>query len=78
MPSSTILLLSSLLLILLARLITTKLRAYNALSHFKGPWSTGISRLWLLRANASGEMHKYFKDVNDKYGTHPSVAMNCS
>jgi len=68
MTSPTILIITSLLLILLARLITTKTRAYNALSHFKGPWSTGISRLWLLRVNASGEMHKYFKEVNDKYG----------
>jgi len=68
MPSSTLLIVTSLLLILLARLTTTKIRAYNALSHFKGPWSTGFSRLWLLRTNASGEMHKYFKEVNDKYG----------
>jgi hypothetical protein len=68
MPSPTILIITSLLLILLARLITTKIHAYNALSHFKGPWSTGFSRLWLLRANSSGEMHKYFKEVNDKYG----------
>jgi len=75
MPSPTILIAASLIVILLARLITTKIRAYNALSHFKGPWSTGFSRLWLLRANASGEMHMYFKEVNDKYGasvTSPS------
>lgn len=68
MTSPTLLIAVSLIVILLARFITTKIRAYNALSHFKGPWSTGFSRLWLLRVNASGEMHKYFKEVNDKYG----------
>ena len=73
MPSPTISILTSLVIIVLARLITTKIRAHNALSHFKGPWSTGFSRLWLLRANSSGEMHKYFKAVNDKYGILPRL-----
>lgn len=44
------------------------LQQYWALSEFKGPWSAGFSRLWLLKANGSGKMNLAFTEVNDKYG----------
>lgn len=44
------------------------LQQYWALSEFKGPWIAGFSRLWLLRANGSGEMNLVFTEINDKYG----------
>lgn len=47
-------------------------RAYNSLKQFKGPWSTGWSRLWLLNATRSGSMQLHFKAVNDRYGMDPS------
>lgn len=50
--------------------VIRKIRKYYALSAFRGPWSSGFSRLWLLKANASGEMHKYFTAVNDNYGVY--------
>jgi hypothetical protein len=43
-------------------------QTHGALEQFQGPWLAGWSRLWLLRANCSGRMHDYYKDVNDKYG----------
>ncbi|KAF2104274.1 putative P450 monooxygenase [Rhizodiscina lignyota] len=48
-------------------------RTYRALAQFGGPWSTGWSRLWLLRATASGIMQSYFKDVNDRFGSTARV-----
>ncbi|KAJ9632240.1 hypothetical protein H2203_000644 [Taxawa tesnikishii (nom. ined.)] len=56
--------------------VIRKIRKYYALSAFRGPWSSGFSRLWLLKANASGEMHKYFTAVNDNYGPTARVAPN--
>ncbi|KAK8214786.1 hypothetical protein M8818_002369 [Zalaria obscura] len=57
-----------------AAIVVRKTRKYYALEQFRGPWSSGFSRLWLLHANASGEMHKYFTEVNDKYGATARVA----
>jgi hypothetical protein len=68
MTSMTLLLTVSVFVILVARVVTNKAHKYNDLEQFKGPWSSGFSRLWLLKANASGEMHKYFTEVNDQYG----------
>ncbi|KAF2753912.1 putative P450 monooxygenase [Pseudovirgaria hyperparasitica] len=48
--------------------VYSTLNAYLALRHFKGPWSSGFSRLWLLRANLGGRMNHEFRAVNDKYG----------
>lgn len=52
-----------------------RVKTYNALAEFKGPWLAGWSRLWLLRANSSGRMHEFYKDVNDKFGK--SVTDRC-
>jgi hypothetical protein len=38
------------------------------LSHFKGPSTTGFSKLWLLKVMRSGNMHIEFQKVNQKYG----------
>jgi hypothetical protein len=38
------------------------------LRHFKGPPTTGFSKLWLLRAITKGNMHIDFQKVNQKYG----------
>lgn len=48
-------------------------RQYHALRQFGGHWSVGWSRLWLLRTQGSGEMHKHFTAINKKYGkfTYP-------
>lgn len=45
-------------------------RVYRSLQQFKGPWSTGWSRLWLLFAHGVGSMHVWFKSINDRYGTY--------
>jgi hypothetical protein len=69
----TRLLVVALVLLYLAR----QLVRYSALSHFGGHWSAGWSRLWLLRTQSSGHMHKTFTDINRKYGnssTYPILS----
>ena len=43
-------------------------RTYNSLKQFGGHWSAGWSRLWLLRTQGSGEMHKRFAALNRTHG----------
>ncbi|KAI1105358.1 cytochrome P450 [Jackrogersella minutella] len=49
-------------------IIVNDLVQYVRLRQFKGPTTTGFSRLWLLRAMRGGNMHKIYQDVNTKYG----------
>ncbi|CZT20651.1 related to pisatin demethylase (cytochrome P450) [Ramularia collo-cygni] len=44
-------------------------RQHHALRHFGGHWSAGWSRLWLLRTQSSGEMHKHFTAINKQHGS---------
>ena len=46
------------------------LQQYSALKGFNGPRIAAFTRLWLLRANSSGEMNKAFTSINDQYGKH--------
>jgi hypothetical protein len=46
----------------------SSIRTYYSLKAFGGHWSAGWSRIWLLRTQSSGEMHKVFTDLNRKYG----------
>lgn len=48
--------------------IARVVRQYYALRRFGGHWSAGWSRLWLLRTQGSGEMHKHFTAINKKHG----------
>ncbi|KAM0811293.1 putative Cytochrome P450 monooxygenase aba1 [Seiridium cardinale] len=41
----------------------------RALGDFKGHWSSGWSRLWLLNTQGSGEMNKRFTQLNKDYGS---------
>ncbi|EME83802.1 uncharacterized protein MYCFIDRAFT_53776 [Pseudocercospora fijiensis CIRAD86] len=50
-------------------LIARKIRQFYALNHFAGHWSSGWSRLWLLRTQSSGRMNKIFTELNNKYGS---------
>ncbi|KAI5361822.1 Putative cytochrome P450 [Septoria linicola] len=54
---------------ILAFFIVRKVRQYYALKDFGGHWSTGWSRLWLLRTQSSGQMNKIFTNVNREYGS---------
>ena len=45
-----------------------KYRQYRLLQAFNGPFSTGWSDLWHIRAILSMRSHLIYKDVNDKYG----------
>ena len=61
--------LAPLLVVFLALAFTIKnFVQYARLKHFKGPATTGFSRLWLLRVLRGGNMHNVFQDVNVKYG----------
>lgn len=64
MVPTTLILLFAILTIFVAR----KLRTYYALKAFGGHWSTGWSRLWLLKTQSSGRMNKIFTDINREYG----------
>ena len=44
------------------------LRAWYRLRHVKGPFWAGLSKIWLIRAVSSGNMHWEFANVNKKYG----------
>ena len=48
--------------------VIQSIRTFYSLKHFRGHWSTGWSRLWLLRTQGSGQMHKRFTEINNKYG----------
>lgn len=48
--------------------VARSIRTFLALRHFGGHWSTGWSRIWLLRTQGSGEMNKRFTAINNKYG----------
>lgn len=48
--------------------IARSIRTFIALRHFGGHWSSGWSRLWLLKTQGSGEMNKRFTTITDEYG----------
>lgn len=56
------------LLAVLSLFIADSIRTYAGLKQFGGHWSAGWSRIWLLKANASGRMNKVFTTINDEYG----------
>ncbi|KAF2479207.1 putative P450 monooxygenase [Neohortaea acidophila] len=57
------------LLALVAFYVVRSVRIFCSLRRFGGHWSVGWSRLWLLRTQGSGQMHKRFTEVNNKYGS---------
>lgn len=54
--------------IIVAYLVTARLRQYYRLSHFKGPTTTGISWWWHSKAVLSGHSERYYGDVTEKHG----------
>jgi hypothetical protein len=48
--------------------VVRSIRTYYSLKQFGGHWSAGWSRLWLLKTQSSGEMHKRFAALNRKHG----------
>jgi hypothetical protein len=55
-------------LIVLLAYVTSKYRAYQRLSAFKGPFSTGWSEIWHSYRIIGSHSHLAYRDVNDKYG----------
>jgi hypothetical protein len=64
--SSAILIAAGVALVVYAAART--IQQYLALNDFDGPKIAAFTRLWLLRANSSGEMNKAFTRINDQYG----------
>ena len=56
------------LLVITVYLATARLRQFYRLSHFKGPATTGISWWWHSKAVLSGQAHRFYGDVTEKYG----------
>jgi hypothetical protein len=50
--------------------ILRSIRTHLSLKQFGGHWSAGWSRLWLLKTQSSGEMHKRFAALNRKHGEY--------
>ena len=48
--------------------LVTKIRAYNRLKAFPGPFSTGLSELFHIYVNLSPVSHLWYKWLCDKYG----------
>ena len=54
----------------LAIYVVTKIRTYNRLRAFKGPFSTGFSEFWRAKAYLGLKSHLAYRDVCDKYGKY--------
>ncbi|KAK7613908.1 pisatin demethylase [Phyllosticta paracitricarpa] len=72
MASLTTLLVAGLVAAYVIRLI----RRYYALSHFKGPWLAGFSRLYQARVDSSGDMHIHYNRLGEKYGSTARIGPN--
>ena len=48
--------------------VANQYQKYRRLAAFSGPFSTGWSELWHIRAILGGHSHDAYKEVNDKYG----------
>lgn len=57
-----------LVIALFAIYVLRSVRIFYSLKHFPGHWSAGWSRIWLLRTQSSGQMHKVFTAVNKQHG----------
>lgn len=66
---------AAVMVVLVAYLALLTLQQYHALNDFGGPRIAGFTRLWLLKANSSGEMHKTFTKINDEYGKCSEIAL---
>jgi len=53
---------------LLTTYFATKLRTFLRLRHFKGPFSTGWSEAWHIRAILSLKSHIKYMEVTNRYG----------
>lgn len=49
------------------------IHVWYRLRHFKGPFSSGFSRFWLVRNHANGRTYLELLDVCKKYGARTSV-----
>ncbi len=56
------------LAVLVALLVTTRVRSYRRLSHVGGPSAAGWTDLWMIRAQASGQMHLVLWETIKRYG----------
>ena len=52
----------------IALLLVARVRAYRRLSHIPGPFWTGWTDLWLIKAQLSGRISFILADANTKYG----------
>ncbi|KAF2640930.1 benzoate 4-monooxygenase cytochrome-like protein P450 [Massarina eburnea CBS 473.64] len=54
----------------------SKYKTYKRLSQFKGPFSTGWSEIWHIRAIMSYRSHECYREATDKYGSITRVGPN--
>lgn len=55
-------------LVIAVYLVATRVQQYWRLRLFKGPSTTGISWWWHSKAVLSGQAHRHYGDVTEKYG----------
>ncbi|PVH79035.1 pisatin demethylase [Cadophora sp. DSE1049] len=67
---------ASLVFLGLLLFITERFRAWYRLRHVRGPFWAGFSKLWLIRAVSSGNMHWEFANVNRRYGSLARIGPN--
>lgn len=48
--------------------VAARLSQFWRLRKFRGPFGTGVSWLWHSRAVLSGNAHRWYGDVTEKYG----------
>jgi hypothetical protein len=62
-----------LLVVAFVAYVANQYRKNRRLQAFRGPFSTGWSELWHIRAILGGYSHEAYKTVNDKYGEFSGV-----
>ncbi|KAL5331052.1 hypothetical protein ACEPPN_000581 [Leptodophora sp. 'Broadleaf-Isolate-01'] len=66
----------TLLILGLSLLVVQSFLAWYRLRHVKGPPLAGFSKLWLIRAVSSGNMHWEFANANKRYGSLARIGPN--
>jgi hypothetical protein len=66
-----------LLSVAFAAYVANQYRKNRRLQAFRGPFSTGWSEIWHMRAMLGRRSHLAYKEVNDKYGELRGVVVWC-
>ena len=64
----------SIAIVTIAYLIVSKILTYWRLAAFRGPFSTGVSELWIFRGTLAGDFHERSLDAIEQFGGEEAIA----